>query len=272
MILRFRWSLLIMTERERKMKDVMRVRNVKLGDGIPKIAVPFMGSNDEDIVEEITYLKTINLDLAEWRIDYYEDVYNIRKVKKILAKIRKVLGDIPLIFTLRTAKEGGKKRITVEYYKKLIESIAATGDVDIVDIELSIGSDELVREMVGTVHRHGIKVIISSHDFENTPEKNTLVEKMCRMQYLGADLPKIAVMPSSAQDVLDLLAATNEMVCCHGQTPVITISMGSLGIISRIAGEIFGSAVTFGSAKSASAPGQLEAGELYKVLRLIACK
>ncbi|MCI1994970.1 MAG: type I 3-dehydroquinate dehydratase [Clostridium luticellarii] len=251
------------------MKNVVRVRNVKLGEGIPKVAVPFVGSEDEDIKKEISYLKTINFDLAEWRIDYYEYVENMEKVQKILVQIRNILGDIPLIFTFRTAKEGGKKEITTEYYEKLERTVAATGNIDIVDIELSTGNDEFIREMVDELHRYGVKVIISSHDFQKTPEKDELVSKMCKMQELGADLPKIAVMPSDAQDVLNLLTATEEMTYYHYKTPVITISMGALGIISRIAGETFGSAVTFGSARTASAPGQLKADELYKLLRFI---
>lgn len=252
------------------MRNVVKVRNVKLGDGIPKVAVPFMGSDDKEIRREIEYLKTINLDLVEWRIDYYKYVESIEKVKRILAQIRKSLGDIPIIFTFRTAKEGGEKEITVEYYVKLVKSVAATGNVDIIDVELSIGGNELVKEIVDTIHQCGVKVIMSSHNFQMTPEKDELIEKMCEMQHLGADLPKIAVMPCSTKDVLDLLTATNEMICYHSKTPVITMSMGSLGIVSRIAGETFGSAITFGSAKAASAPGQLDANELYKVLHFIA--
>ena len=95
---------------------------------------------------------------------------------------------------------------------------------------------------------------------------------MCKMQQLGADLPKVAVMPHSAKDVLALLSSTDEMACYHNETPVIAISMGPLGVITRISGEIFGSAVTFGSAKATSAPGQLESNMLYKILRCITYK
>jgi 3-dehydroquinate dehydratase-1 len=254
------------------MKNIVQVRDIELGDGIPKIAVPFMGSSDKDIIEEILYLKTINMDLAEWRIDYYEDVYDIQKMKRVLAEARKVLGNIPLIFTFRTEREGGKKKITIKYYEELIKTAAATGNIDIADVELSIGDTGLVRKIVNDLHQYGVKVIISSHDFKRTPTKNELVYKMCKMQQLGADLPKVAVMPHSAKDVLALLSSTDEMACYHNETPVIAISMGPLGVITRISGEIFGSAVTFGSAKATSAPGQLESNMLYKILRCITYK
>lgn len=251
------------------MKNVVKVRNLKIGEGIPKIAVPVMGSNNENIMKEIAYLKEIKLDVVEWRIDYYKDVEDIEKLKEILGQVRKALGDMPLLVTLRTAKEGGEKEITVESYAKIKKAIAATGDADIIDVELFVGDTEVVKGIVDVAHKSGVKVIMSSHDFHKTPGKDELVARMCKMQELGADLPKIAVMPCSVGDVLQLLTATNEMVRDHSETPVITMAMGGLGIVTRLAGETFGSALTFGSAQVASAPGQLGANELDKVLHLI---
>lgn len=251
------------------MKNVVEVRNIKLGMGIPKIAVPLMGCNNEEIMKDIAYLKTLRLDIVEWRIDYYKDVENIEKVKEILAQIRKALDDIPLLVTFRTAKEGGEKEITLEYYVKLKKAIAETSYADIIDIELFACDEEMLKEIVNIAHEHGVKVIMSNHDFNKTPNKDEMVARMCKMQDLGADAAKIAVMPLNSKDVIELLTATNEMSCNHDNTPVITMSMGPLGVISRLAGETFGSALTFGSAKAASAPGQLEANELYKILHSI---
>lgn len=64
------------------------------------------------------------------------------------------------------------------------------------------------------------------------------------MQELGADLPKIAVMPQNEKDVLVLLEATNEMFKIYADRPIITMSMSGMGVISRLCGEIFGSALT----------------------------
>jgi len=251
------------------MKNIVQVRNVKLGEGIPKILVSLMGANNEEVMENLAYLKTIKLDIVEWRIDYYNDVEDIEKVKEILEQIREALGDIPLLVTFRTAKEGGEKAVTVKYYVELKKAIAATGNADMIDVELFIGDDEVVKGIVDAAHKSGVKVIMSNHDFHKAPEKGELVSRMCKMQHLGADIAKIAVMPLNAEDVLDLLTATNEMVREHGETPVITMAMGTLGVVSRLAGETFGSAATFGSAKVASAPGQISADELYKILHLI---
>ncbi|MET1176254.1 type I 3-dehydroquinate dehydratase, partial [Paenibacillus amylolyticus] len=85
-------------------------------------------------------------------------------------------------------------------------------------------------------------------------------------QELGGDLPKIAVMPETTADVLRLLEATCTMNEKYADRPIITMSMAGKGIISRLAGEVFGSAMTFGAAKKASAPGQIAAGELKEIL------
>lgn len=93
----------------------------------------------------------------------------------------------------------------------------------------------------------GVRVVLSNHDFEKTPLKDELIRRLCRMQELGADLLKIAVMPRCRSDVLLLLQATEEMLSQHARKPLITMSMGDLGMVTRICGGFFGSAVTFGS-------------------------
>ena len=118
-------------------------------------------------------------------------------------------------------------------------------------------------------HSAGLKVIASNHDFNTTPPREEIVSRLVKMQEMGADIAKIAVMPQSRRDVITLLSATEEMTSEHARIPVITMSMGKTGVISRICGETFGSAVTFGSAGRSSAPGQLDAEELEKVLSIL---
>ena len=89
------------------------------------------------------------------------------------------------------------------------------------------------------------------------------------MQDFGADIPKIAVMPTCKQDVLTLLSATLEMSEKYADRPIITMSMAGTGVVSRLTGETFGSALTFGAASKASAPGQIGVNALKQVLDII---
>lgn len=250
------------------MKKIVTVKDVKLGEGIPKICVPIIGKTKEELIEEIAALKDISLDVVEWRVDFYENVEDIEKVKEVLADLRKLLSNTPILFTFRSAKEGGEKEVSTSYYAELNKEIAATGLVDLIDVELFTG-DEVVKDIVASAHTSEVKVVMSNHDFFKTPSQEEIVSRLRKMQELGADLPKIAVMPQNQSDVLVLLAATNEMVQNYAESPIITMSMAGTGVISRLAGEVFGSALTFGAAKKASAPGQIAVADLRSVLNIL---
>ena len=189
-------------------------------------------------------------------------------MEDVLKELREELGNIPLLFTFRTAREGGEKAIEPEEYAQLNIKAAQTGLVDLIDVE-SFTGDDVVREIIEEAHKAGVKVVGSNHDFDKTPEKEEIVRRLRRMQELGADVPKIAVMPGSREDVLTLLAATQEMSAQYARGPIITMSMSGTGLVSRLCGEVFGSACTFAAVGRASAPGQIDAVELAGVLKLI---
>ena len=122
--------------------------------------------------------------------------------------------------------------------------------------------------MIDAIHVSGTKVIASNHDFDKTPAKSDLIYRLRKMQDMGADIPKMAVMPQTKKDVLTLLSATEEMASDYADRPIITMSMAGLGSISRIACEAFGSCLTFGSGAQASAPGQIGAENYIRHFRL----
>jgi 3-dehydroquinate dehydratase-1 len=112
-------------------------------------------------------------------------------------------------------------------------------------------------------------VVMSSHDFEKTPSRDEIVARLSAQQKLGADVVKIAVMPTSHRDVITLMDATELFVATDATRPVITMSMGGLGVVSRLAGETSGSCLSFGSAGASSAPGQIDAVTLMSILTLV---
>jgi 3-dehydroquinate dehydratase I len=250
------------------MKRSVTVKGITIGEGAPKICVPMVGKTIPELIEEAEFLKTTDLDVVEWRVDFFDDVEDLEKVKVALNEIRSILHDIPLVFTFRSAKEGGEKEVSTEYYFDLNKAMAASGQIDIVDIELFNDGEE-IKSIISAAHDNKVYVIISNHDFDKTPDKEEIISRLRKAQNLGGDLPKIAVMPKSAADVLTLLDATNTMNEQYADRPIITMSMAGKGVISRLAGEIFGSALTFGAAKKASAPGQVPVTELRNILSLI---
>ena len=250
------------------MNKTVTVKGITIGEGPPKICVPIVGETMEQLKDEATLLEQLELDVVEWRVDFYEHVEDLEKVKEVLSVIRGILPEVPLIFTFRSANEGGEKEVSTSYYFELNKEIAKTGLIDIVDVEL-FNEEEDVKALIETAHAKNVYVIISNHDFDKTPAKEELITRLRKAQELGGDLPKIAVMPNSTADVITLLDATNTMNELYADRPVITMSMAGKGVISRLAGEVFGSALTFGAAKNASAPGQIPVSELRYVLNLI---
>ena len=241
------------------------VRNVAIGEGIPKICVPIVGKTREEILEAAKNILPIGADVVEWRVDWFDDVFTTEKVLETAKELQEVLKDIPVLLTFRTSKEGGEKEISVSDYAALNIAAAQSGYVDLIDVEAFTG-DDAVKAVVEEAHKHGVKVVASNHDFDKTPAKSDIIYRLRKMQELGADIPKIAVMPQNKKDVLTLLAATEEMVNNYADRPIITMSMAATGVISRVCGEVFGSALTFGAVGKASAPGQMGAGELKEML------
>lgn len=246
----------------------VRVRNLTIGEGMPKICVPVVGKTKEEILENAEAAVRTPADMVEWRADWYDEVLEGDKVKTLLKELRGILGDIPLLFTFRTAGEGGEREIGKEDYVNLNIMAVKSGMADLIDVE-AFFDETVTKELVVTAHESDVKVVMSNHDFDKTPEQQELVRRLCYMQDTGADIPKIAVMPTSKEDVLVLLSATREMSEEHADRPIITMSMAGMGLISRLCGEIFGSAVTFGAAGKTSAPGQIDVEELSCVLHSI---
>ena len=248
--------------------NTVKIRDIEIGAGAPKIIVPIVGVTKEDIIEEAKTFDSIPVDVVEWRVDWFEGVFDFAKVEDVLKDLREALGNIPLLMTFRTSKEGGEKAIEPEAYAELNIKAAQTGYVDLIDVEIFTG-DEIVKKIIDGAHAAGVKVIASNHDFFKTPAKADIIYRLRKMQDMNADIPKIAVMPQKTTHVLSLLTATEEMATEYADRPIITMSMAGTGVISRLCGEVFGSSMTFGAAKKASAPGQMGVNDLNTVLGLL---
>lgn len=243
---------------------MIRIRDIEIGIGKPKICVPITGRTVEEILEQARKISPINVDIVEWRVDYTEFASDKEKVVQVLEKLRQLLQNKLLLFTFRTKKEGGERAISEEEYFGLNTFVAKTALVDLVDIELYSCESQL-NDYIEALHKTGCKVILSNHDFLKTPDEGVILARLRQMEHAGADIVKIAVMPQSPADVVTLLSAT-----CKANAqltkPVVTMSMAKLGAVSRITGQVFGSAITFGTVGEASAPGQIPVEQLSEFL------
>lgn len=196
--------------------------------------------------------KQLGADILELRIDLIEE-----DPERIIKELKEL--GLPIIVTNRMKKEGGSwEGDEPERIRKLISLIPHAFAVD---IELCAQ----MRDMVVSKAKHaGKKVIISTHDFQNTPDIEAMAGFIRKSFEAGADIAKLAVMPHSLDDVLNLLYVT-----LHSSGPVCTIAMGEIGKHSRVVTPLYGSVLTYGYVDAPVAPGQLRIDELKYILRLL---
>ena len=165
--------------------------------------------------------------------------------------------DKPLVVTIRTQSEGGELALTPDAYAAHCRALLARGGVDVLDIEWR-ACGAFRAELRDAAHAAGAAALFSEHHFDATPATDAMADTLTGMADAGADIAKLAVMPRCAADAARLLEATARAADARPDTPLITMSMGPLGAVTRFCGGAFGSAATFGvtSGTSASAPGQ----------------
>ncbi len=247
----------------------LSVRGKTLGNGRePAICLSLMTADLSTLDSDLDALRRRAPDVIEWRVDHFRHVDSLEAVIEASSRIRAATGERPLIFTLRSEQEGGAKTaLDLAAVGRLLSSAAESKKFDFVDVELSLPSD-IVLAVIDVAHRSDVQVIVSSHHVEDTPSEDEIVGLLTRAATAGADVAKVAVMPKTASDVLRLLAAT-ERASRELSLPLVTMAMGSLGVVTRVFGGLFGSALTFASGAQRSAPGQLPIETLREILETV---
>ena len=241
--------------------------NILLNKKMPQICVPLVGDEKEKLLEQAESAIKSKADLVELRIDYYVKKNGFENVYEVIKAVREKLNLMPLILTFRTKKEGGECEISNEKYEEILINAAQNNLADYIDLELNLG-EAFVKRLCGEIKEKDCLVIISNHDFEKTVSENELIKRMTDMEKMGADVAKVAMMPLCEEDVVTLLSASIKMKK-ELSIPIITMSMGKVGAVSRLWGSLSGSAVTFASIGETSAPGQMESDKVFEVLQLL---
>ncbi len=252
------------------MQKILHIKNHVIGEGIPLVCVPVMCATREEIVAEVRRLVELGAEMVEWRVDAFEAPADMNAVRAVLAELAPLVKDTVLVYTFRSAAQGGLRQLTEEETRDVHMVAAESGVPDLIDIEYFTNKRTMrTQKEITQLQSMGARVIASHHDFAGTPKPEIMRMLMEQMRDSGADVVKLAVMPQTAADVLALLFETNLFHERYPKVPLITMSMGQLGGVSRISGEVFGSCVTFGAAGRVSAPGQLPMEELTQMLILL---
>lgn len=246
--------------------DVIEIKGMRIGEGVPKTIVSLMGADEATPLEQARKGIEAGADCFEYRADFAADPHDAVEMVRIARVLAGALPDNPLLFTFRSESQGGRTTLDADEYVALCRAVIEDGAVDAIDVESWIG-DDAVRELCMAAHDAGVAAVVSFHDFECTPPADEMVQMLERFSELGADIPKIAVMAKSARDALDLLDATERVRSAGTTGPLLTMAMGAQGSITRLAGEQFGSALTFCALEHASAPGQVDVAQARSIMQ-----
>ena len=248
---------------------LIQVQGKPLGDGtLPAIITPLVGKTRAAILEEVAFIVPKKPDLLEWRIDFFEAIGDIPAVIETALAIRQAAAGIPVLLTRRSVTEGGQPLTIDEPAVVAMYTAACQAKcVELIDYELSNAPAD-IQALREVSKASGIGMIMSYHNFQMTPDGATLDSKFAAAKAFDADVGKVAVMPTNERDVLELLAATSRAREAL-DIPLISMSMGGVGSLSRIMGWVYGSAATFAVGKSSSAPGQIAIEDLRTTLAIV---
>ncbi|WP_281834716.1 type I 3-dehydroquinate dehydratase [Acinetobacter calcoaceticus] len=233
-----------------------------------KTIVPITAKTKEQALAQAQVIaNTADADLAEFRIDLLSFASDTKQVIALGHELKKVLGNKPMIATIRTKNEGGQLEISDVDYGKTYQAYLKNPFMDWLDVEM-FRDQKVVSEIVQKAHQKKVLVVMSNHDFQKTPSQDEIEKRLLKQDQMGADILKIAVMPKSKQDVFTLMNATLK-VSQQTTKPLLTMSMGQLGTISRVATANMGGSYSFGMIGEASAPGQIDVTKLKQILKTV---
>ena len=155
---------------------ICKVKNITIGEGMPKVCVPVINRNHQDIIAELMRLEKLDIDLIELRIDYFADLLNDQELISLFNEIASLSLTKGIILTYRSEKEGGNGQLSIQEYIELYKLAVSSNAFDIYDVELSSGTNAIIT-LTSLIHQAGKKVLMSMHDFKRTPSIDTMMEK-----------------------------------------------------------------------------------------------
>ena len=250
---------------------MLKIRNCTIGEGKPKICVPLVSSDFEALEQECASLASVPLDMLEWRVDYLmnrDGFHGPSDLDRACRIIRNHFKDTPLLSTVRTKGQCGVHDMEEDTYFSILSLLLSSRWADVLDVEY--GHDPMdTKVLMAKAREKKIPLLMSFHSFHRALPEDEITDTLEAMAAFHPDILKIAVMPETPADAAALISAAAKRMTRFPETPVVTIAMGPLGVLTRAAGNRMGGPLTFAAGKEASAPGQLTAAEMKQVLDVL---
>lgn len=242
----------------------VKVRDVVFGEKF-LFCIPLSERTKEDLVSSGKKIKELNPDVIEWRADAMECYPDSAEILQVANELRIAVGNIPIIFTTRHHEEGGFKKINAEEKMQLIKNIYPTGCIDLIDIEVRYADKE--KELIQKIQEAGLKTIISYHNLQKVLPNEEIVKMLKKQQETNGDIVKAIFHMDTFHQLVLLSKAVDDAKKEFLTKPVILGGDGNMGMITRLAAESIGSAMTYVAGGTASShPSQMDIRDL-KIIR-----
>ncbi|KAL5340023.1 type I 3-dehydroquinase-domain-containing protein [Aspergillus crustosus] len=264
-------------------RDLTRFLSLILGQTRPhedlktKGRTNFISTTFPDVHAALPNLDILSVgsDAVELRVDLLVDpepqdppspVPSLRYVGQQLMLLRQHT-EMPIIFTTRCTKEGGKfpKDDPSLFYRYLRRAIQ--WGVEYIDVELWLPED--IRRKLSEVS--GNSVIMSAfHDYSGTWKWTSQeAPRIFAESAKYADIVKMIAMVDSVEANYELEYFRSTVKQTHGTYPLLSaVNMGQLGQLSRALNTVF-SPITHPLLPMIAAPGQLTAAEINEALHIM---
>ena len=228
-----------------------------LGDEIPKICASLTATTGDGILQQAKEAVQQGADLLEWRADLCGFGPGEESFWSILEELPEIGEGRPLLFTYRSIAQGGQGTIAGMAYAELLQTVAKTGKVDLLDVEMTALEDaEKQSTLITSLQEQGVSVIASLHLHRDDTGEADWERAETLLRESGGDLHKFACVFASEADVLTFLLWARK-IARRREIPLVTVVMGPTGIVTRACGALIGSPLTFACIGEAAAEGQL---------------
>lgn len=228
--------------------------------------------NLKDAEENVKKALKCNPNFIEYRFDYIQDVKDIDF--DMLVHLKDLVpNNVPLIFTFRDYKEGGKRELDLNQKINIVTELFHTKP-DYIDIEMN-SEDNLLRKVNELAIHHKVNLIFSNHNFKDTKSLENSIEliELFEKRLGRLDFSKEIIKKSVLKIIHTATKFSDNFVpldLCEyykkKSKKIISFCMGNLGIFSRIFCLKAGAFLTYGSLEEITAPGQIKIEEIRKMI------
>lgn len=207
------------------MKGTIEIKGKALSAGTTIAVVD--GAKKEDVLAQIAALDA-SVSAVEWRIDSYDDVFEIKLMPEALSAVRAALGEKALMYTFRDKRIGGAHPTSCMYATRLNNLAIKPGEADMVTVEWYNELDAAMANIIN-IHEAGKLAVASWCDSEKLPSAEAIEAKLTAMLESGADVLEYGAVCKDEAQATELMNTLKAFKAAHEDAALICSAKNAEG-------------------------------------------